>query len=110
MTAHATGRWAKTIRGRFHYFGPWDDPDAALAKYLAEKDYLHTWTRPPDDLDGLTIRHLANRFCTWKRHLLVTGEPSQRTFTGYYSTSESLCEVFTQERPVSDLTADELRV
>ena len=31
---HATGRWAKKIRGSFHYFGPPDDPDGALAKYL----------------------------------------------------------------------------
>ena len=28
-----SNRWYKVIRGTRHYFGPLDDPDAALAKY-----------------------------------------------------------------------------
>ena len=42
LYAHATGRWAKKIRGRIHYFGPWDDPNGALELYLEERDYLHS--------------------------------------------------------------------
>ena len=30
---HATGRWAKKIRGKFHYFGKWDGPKEALERF-----------------------------------------------------------------------------
>ncbi len=38
---HATGRWAKKIRGRFVFFGPWADPFGALERYTSQRDALH---------------------------------------------------------------------
>jgi hypothetical protein len=40
LYAHASGKWAKKIRGRVHYFGTRDDPQRALEEYLAVKDVL----------------------------------------------------------------------
>jgi hypothetical protein len=35
LFSHTSGQWAKKIKGRMHYFGPWKDPQVSLAKYLA---------------------------------------------------------------------------
>src|SRR6516165_5984890 len=43
LTAHPAGVWCKKIRGKIHYFGPWDDPGGALKKYLEQKGLA----RPP---------------------------------------------------------------
>src|SRR5438128_6814116 len=71
---HATGRWAKKIRGKMHYFGPWGDPDGALRKYLDQKDDLHAGRTPRLQGDGLTVRDLLNRFLTSKKHLVDSRE------------------------------------
>ena len=40
LIAHATGRWAKKVRGKTCYFGIWNEPEAALDKFNRECPYL----------------------------------------------------------------------
>src|SRR5438270_4409040 len=70
---HATGRWAKKIRGKMHYFGPWSDPDGALAKYLEQKDALHAGRKPREATKGVTIKDLCNQFLNAKQSLVDSG-------------------------------------
>lgn len=67
---HAVGQWAKKIGAKLHYFGVWSDPDAALKKYLKEKDDLHAGRKPRQDTEGLTVKELANAFLNHKRAIL----------------------------------------
>lgn len=79
LFAHATRRWAKKIRQKLHYFGPWDDPDGALQKYLDQRDDLHAGRTPRGDGDSLAVRDLVNRFLTSKKHLMEGGEMHEIT-------------------------------
>ena len=107
LFAHAAGVWAKKIRGKLHYFGPWSDPNAALQRYVEQKDDLLAGRTPRVKVDGLTMRDLVNRFLTSKQHLCDAGEITQRTFDDYHHTGERILEVFGRDRLVLDLAADD---
>src|SRR5262245_51679361 len=101
---HANGTWAKKIRGKLCYFGPWDDWQAALNLYLDQKGDLHAGRKPrAADDDRLTVRNLCNRYLTSKRHQVDTRELSPRTFADYHATCELVIEVFGRHRVVNDL-------
>src|SRR5262245_18832492 len=100
---HANGCWCKKIRGKLHYFGPWDDPDAALAKYLAEKDDLHAGRTPRPDPAALTVKDVANAYLNAKKALLDAGELSPRTWVDIKGGCDLLVEHFGKRRLVSDL-------
>ena len=62
---HATGRWAKKVRQKLIYLGKIaDDPkgDAALAKWLEQKDELLAGKTSQIKGDGLTMADLANKY------------------------------------------------
>ena len=104
---HATGRWAKKIRGRLHYFGPWADPDAAVTKYLEQKDALHAGLTPRPDTRALTIKDLANHFLNAKQAIVDTGELSPRTWVEYKAATDLVVSKLGKQRLVVDLHADD---
>jgi integrase len=107
LYAHAAGVWAKKIRGKLHYFGPWADPAAALARYEEQKDALHAGRKPREAPDGITVKELVNRFLNQKQTLVEVGELSPRTWTGYREACDELVAAFGKARLVADLDADD---
>jgi integrase len=105
LTAHPTGRWCKKIRGRIYYFGPWDEPDAALAKYLDQKDALHAGRKPRSDSDGMTVKDVANAFLNAKQALVDAGELSALTWADYKLIAAELLKQAGKGRLVADLDA-----
>ena len=104
---HATGRWAKKIWGKLHYFGPWDNWQAALTLYQKQAGDLHAGRKPREEVDGLTVQDLGDRFLASKRHLVDTREIVERTLEDYEKTCERVIEAFGARRLVDDLGPDD---
>jgi integrase len=104
---HAAGVWAKKIRGKLHYFGPWNDPDAALDKYLKQKDDLHAGRKPRVESEGVTLKELADRFLNAKQSLVDAGELSPRTWAEYKAAADLLVACFGKMRLVVDLDPED---
>jgi integrase len=102
LYAHASGQWAKRIRGKLHYFGAWSNPQAALVKYAKERDDLYAG-RTPSNGDGLTLRELVNHFLTEKKSRVSTGEITERSFLDYYVNCERVLKVLGKNTHVDSL-------
>ena len=104
---HATGRWAKKIKGKLHYFGPWADADAALARYVEERDDLYAGRKPRRKGEGLTVKDLVNKFLVAKKARVDAGELALGTFRDQYKTCKRVLSVFGGHRLVEDLAPDD---
>jgi integrase len=105
---HASGQWAKKIRGRMVYFGKWDDPDAALTKYEAEREALHAGRLPRETTTAAgTLHELANLFLARKAQRVEIGELSQRMWDDYKHTFGHVLKVFGKHRLITDVTPAE---
>ena len=95
---HATGRWAKKIRGKIHFFGPWRDPHNALSRYLAEKDDLEAGRKPQREqqgiTDALTVEQMVFLYLDAKKLKVQSGEMEERTWKEYKTYGKRMIRVF----------------
>lgn len=104
LFAHASGQWAKKIRQKMHYFGVWADPEAALEKWLAEKDDLLAGRVPRCSTpEGPTLADLMLAFLGAKSQLMKSGELSARSYADYVGTCGRLVEYFGRSRRITDI-------
>jgi integrase len=104
---HATRRWAKKIRNRTHYFGPWDDWEAAIAKYQEQREDLHAGRTPRVASDGLTVKEMCNKFMTAKQRQHDANDLTRKLFVDYLNSCQNLITSFGGDRLVTDLAADD---
>jgi integrase len=104
---HASGQWAKKIRGKMHYFGKWDDPGAAEESYMRQKDALEAGRKPRVDAEGVTVKDAVNAFLRAKKALMQSGELSPRTWTDYKDACDEVIAAVGKGRLVADLDADD---
>ena len=93
LTAHANRQWCKKIKGKVHFFGVWADPDAALAKYLDERDDLQAG-RIPRRLSSVVVNvgSLVNLFLDQRNAKVESGSLSPQMFVDYRNCAKFLIE------------------
>lgn len=121
---HASGRWAKKIRGNLAYFGRWGhkvggtvEPVAdvrksaedALSLYETQRDDLHRGLTPRVSTGQIDTRSLCNQFLAAKRAQVDAGEMKERTWFDYYRSAERLVDALGRTTPVDALRPEDFQ-
>lgn len=97
-----SGQWAKKIKGKTVYFGA--NFDAAIDKWLVEKDYLLVGRKPPSrKSSGNTVEQLANLFHDHYTSKVGVGKVSQRHLDGCERTIKRFIELVGVGSQIEDL-------
>ncbi len=78
---HGNGRWAKKMKGKRWFFGFWGDPDAALKKYVQERDEIQAGRDPRRGFSAgrvpvgeLTVAEVCNLFLARQKERSQRGD------------------------------------
>jgi len=107
LTAHHNGQWCKRINGKLHYFGPWEDWQAALDLFLEQKDDLYAGRTPRRRGDGPTLAELMDRFLYSKKLRMESGEMTARSYADYERTCDKIEASISTTRLLSDLRTED---
>ena len=107
LTPHPSDVGARRFAGKLHYFGSIDNPDAALAKFLEQKDALLAGRKPRPDSSAVTVKELCNTFLTHKKGLLDASELTAHTWTKYKTACDEVVITFGKSRMAKDVGPDD---
>jgi len=99
LWAHPNGQWCKKIDNKPHYFGKWDDPDAAEASY----DEHINGKRRHDPDDGIELVDLCNAFMDTKTTLLELGELTPSHVNDLQKDCQFMLNILGKRRVVSTM-------
>ncbi|WP_437186436.1 hypothetical protein SH668x_003588 [Planctomicrobium sp. SH668] len=94
-------------RGKFVYFGPWNDWESAKRRSDEQKDDLFAGRTPVVRGEGLNLRDLANHYLTHKTRQVDAGELSTRTFRDCHRACERVIDAFEKDKLVSSLLPED---
>ena len=104
---HASGQWAKKVRGKLHYFGVWDDPKSAEAKWEREKGAL-LLGHEPEVIYGESLGWAGNAFVASKHLQKERGELSERQFDDYRSVTKKVVAFLGKPKLLADIKPADL--
>lgn len=115
LTPHPSGQWCKTIKYKLYYFGVWEDPEAALAKYEHDAPFIRRGLNPSDpihriELERLTLQGLCDLFLMDRLESLSAGSIVHATIQGYEYYTRRLLSVISGERVVESLTPYDFQI
>jgi integrase len=108
LYAHNTKRWAKKVKGRTVFFGPWDNWQAAFEHYEYAMPYLKQGkTPPPRDEQALSVGDMVNLMLEQRELKLDSGALSKRTWDDYKRTGEFLVKHLGRHTSVESLRSSD---
>ncbi|MEO1979678.1 MAG: tyrosine-type recombinase/integrase [Fuerstiella sp.] len=110
--AHRNGQWARKVKGKTHFFGTWDDPDAAMQNYEVEIHDIHRGRIPRRRRAGgvatpdqLTVADMVNLYLASQEVKKNRGKISLRHFSDCLTTGTFIVKHFGRSVAASQLKA-----
>ena len=101
MFAHAAGVWAYKYKGKFYYFGPWNDPQGALKRFETEMPFIYQGKTPPARV--VNVGTLLDGWLGNKSADLDEGTITASTFKEYKATTDVIFKHFGEHWPVESI-------